>query len=327
MVDIGAQQTGSSTLSGGLPAISRATDQVAGGQRTRRPTLRRRFWLSLAAVVALAGLALALPQATAAPAAASPAAGAAGHRTSTTTAPPAPSTTTPAVTTPPTPTTSVAVPAPVAAPAASPSVAALVAEVEAAGIVPSSTWSWSMGDTAASCGVTSSPGSAAGCTSWSSGNVRTVFAGSPPLALVAHEVANAEVEQYAIPSLLAEVSAAAAGTSWSPTDAVASCLVAHFLGFQDGVAGSWQCPVALAASVAAHIHDTVVTNQITAVCGTASGTASTLTFTASSGTLTVTTPSSTLTAAAGVPVTVSGVGTFTAKDVGGTPTVAGTCLG
>jgi hypothetical protein len=206
-------------------------------------------------------------------------------------------------------------------------VAALVAEVETAGIVPASSWSWSMGDTAAPCGVTSSAGGAAGCTSWSAGVEHTVFSGAPSLALVAHEVANAEVEQFALPALLQGVASAAAGSSWSPTDAVASCLVAHFLGFQDGVAGSWQCPAALAASVADHIHDTLLTTQTTAVCGTTSGLASTLTFTAGSGTLTVTTPSATQTAAAGVPVTVSGVGTFTARDVGGTATVVGVCEG
>jgi hypothetical protein len=154
---------------------------------------------------------------------------------------------------------------------------------------------------------------------------RTVFSGTPSLALVAHEVANAEVEQSALPGLLQEVSSAAAGTSWSPTDAVASCLVAHFMGFQDGAAGSWQCPASLAASVAAHIHDTVVTTETTAVCGTTSGIVSTLTFTAGSGTLTVTTPSTTEAATVGVPVTVSGVGTFTARDDGGTATVVGVC--
>jgi hypothetical protein len=156
---------------------------------------------------------------------------------------------------------------------------------------------------------------------------RTVFSGSPTLALVAHEVANAEVEQFALPALLQQVSADAAGTSWSPTDAVASCLVAHFMGVQDGVAGSWQCPVALASSVADHIHDTVVTTQTTAVCGTTTGVPSTLTFTASAGTLTVTTASTSQTAGAGVPVTVSGVGTFTARDLGGTAGVVGTCEG
>jgi hypothetical protein len=183
-----------------------------------------------------------------------------------------------------------------------------------------------MGDTATACGVVAGTGGA-GCTSWSSGVEHTVFSGSPSLALVAHEVANAEVEQSALPALLQEVGTDAAGTSWSPTDAVASCLVADLMGFQDGVAGSWQCPTALAASVAAHIHDTVVTPQTTAVCGTSTGITSTLTFTANSGTLTVTTPSSVQTAAAGAPVTVSGVGTFTARVVGGTATVAGVCEG
>jgi hypothetical protein len=229
-----------------------------------------------------------------------------------------------------TPATPVAADAPEVATAPQPTVATLVAQVEAAGIVPGATWSWGTGATAATCGVASSADVAAGCTSWSSGAVHTVFAGSPALSLVAHEVANAETEQFALPALLQEVSAAAAGTSWSPTDAVASCLVVHFMGFQDDAAGSWQCPAALAATVAAHIHDTIVTTQSTAVCGTSSGASSTLTFTAGSGTLTVTSPSggsTPQTAGAGIPVTVSGVGTFNARDVGGTSTVSGVCEG
>lgn len=225
----------------------------------------------------------------------------------------------------------VAPPAPATpAPSTVPTVAVLVAQVEAAGIVPGSTWSWSMADAAGRCGITAAPGVAVGCTSWSSGTVQTLFTGSPSLALVAHEVANAETEQYAIPSLLNEVSAAAGGSSWSPTDAVASCLVVHFLGFQDDAAGSWQCPSTLASSVALHIHDTVVTTRTTAVCGTTSGSSSTLTFTADLGALTVTSPSGgsvAQTASAGVPLTVSGVGTFTAIDVGGTVSVAGVCTG
>ncbi len=216
---------------------------------------------------------------------------------------------------------------PATTPVAQPTVAALVSQVEAAGIVPPSSWGWTMGDTAAACGVTASAGGAAGCTSWSSGVERTVFAGSPTLALVAHELGNAETEQSALPTLLQEVGAAAAGSSWSPTDAVASCLVAHFMGFQDDAAGTWQCPSTLAASVAAHIHDTVVTNRTTAVCGTSSGIPSTLTFTASAGTLTVASSTTSQTAGAGVPVTVTGIGTFTATDVGGTSTVVGTCEG
>ena len=240
---------------------------------------------------------------------------------------PASRTPTPAVTTDQTSPAAAAASVPEAIVAPRPSVGSLVTQAETAGIVPPPSWSWSTGDTGASCGVIASAGGAAGCTSWSSGVERTVFAGSPTLALVAHEVANAETEQFALPSLLLEVSTAAAGTSWSPTDAVASCLVAHFLGFQDLVAGSWQCPVALAASVAAHIHDTVVTTTTTAVCGLSSGTSSTLTFTASSGTLTVISPSTSQTAAAGIPVTVSGVGTFTAMDQGGTANVVGFCEG
>jgi hypothetical protein len=206
----------------------------------------------------------------------------------------------------------------------------MVAQVEAAGIIPGPAWSWSTGDTAAQCAFPSGSGQASGCTSWSSGVVRTVFEGTPSLALVAHEVANAETEQYAVPALLNEVGTADAGTSWSPTDAVASCLVAHFLGRQDDAAGAWQCPASMATSVAAHIHDTIVTTQITAICGSTSGVASSLTFSAGTGTLTVTSPaggSTPQSAAIGASVTVSGIGTFTAKDVGGTATVTGICHG
>jgi hypothetical protein len=60
-----------------------------------------------------------------------------------------------------------------------------------------------------------------------------------------------------VPNLLNEVSLADAGSSWSPTDAVASCLVEHFMGFQDDAAGTWQCPASLATVVADNIHDTL----------------------------------------------------------------------
>jgi hypothetical protein len=140
-------------------------------------------------------------------------------------------------------------PAAVTTPAAEPSVAALVAEVEAAGIEPGQSWSWSMGDPATQCGVI--PGNiATACTFGPVGTEQTVFAGSPTLALVAHELANAETRNAVVPSLMTEVATAEAGTSWSPTDAVASCLVEHFMGFQDDAAGTWQCPDALAALVA-----------------------------------------------------------------------------
>ena len=145
----------------------------------------------------------------------------------------------------------------VAATAATPvsgSVAALVAEVEASGMEPGSNWTWTMGDTATYCGPIS--GSGTGCTYGEAGLEHTTFAGTPTLALVAHELANAETQNDAVPSLLKEVADAAAGTSWSPTDAVASCLVEHFMGFQDNAAGTWQCPAALATTVAEHIHDT-----------------------------------------------------------------------
>jgi len=237
---------------------------------------------------------------------------------------------TPTVTTDLTPVTAVVASTPATTPTPMPSVATLVAQVEAAGIVPGPTWGWSMGDTAALCGITPAVGIATGCTSWSSGVERTVFAGSPSLELVAHEVANAETEQSAVPTLLNEVGTAAAGTSWSPTDAVASCLVVHFLGFQDDAAGSWQCPASLASSVSIHIHDTIASTQTTAICGTTSGTSSVLTFTASSGTLSVTSPSGGLTpqvASAGAPVTVTGIGTFTASVLGGTATLVGVCEG
>jgi hypothetical protein len=146
-----------------------------------------------------------------------------------------------------------AVAAPVAAPVAGSAVAALVSQVEASGIEPGSNWSWSMGDTATHCGAMIGDGT--GCTYGSGGLEYSVFAGSPTLALVAHELANAETQNDAVPSLLSQVAAAAGGTTWSPTDGVASCLVAHFMGFQDGVAGTWQCPAVLASTVAADIHD------------------------------------------------------------------------
>jgi hypothetical protein len=147
-------------------------------------------------------------------------------------------------------------PKPVVAPAvATPSIATLVAEVEAAGMEPGSNWSWTMGDTASHCGVISGAGT--GCTFGAAGLEHTIFAGSPTLALVAHELANAETQNDAVPSLLNEVAAAEDGTSWSPTDAVASCLVEHFMGFQDNSAGTWQCPAELASVVATNIHDTI----------------------------------------------------------------------
>jgi len=151
-----------------------------------------------------------------------------------------------AVAPPPVPTVPVAV--------AQPSIATLVTEAEASGVDPGSNWTWSMGDPATHCGVISGTGT--GCTYGEAGREYTIFAGTPTLALVAHEIGNAETQNDAIPSLLSEVAATASGTSWSPTDAVASCLVAHFMGFQDDAAGSWQCPAALAAVVADHIHDT-----------------------------------------------------------------------
>lgn len=110
-----------------------------------------------------------------------------------------------------------------------------------------------MGITATHCGVITGAGT--GCTYGAGGLEYSIFTGTPTLALVAHELANAETQNDAVPSLLNEVAAAAAGTSWSPTDAVASCLVEHFMGFQDNAAGTWQCPPTLAAFVASNIHD------------------------------------------------------------------------
>ena len=133
-------------------------------------------------------------------------------------------------------------------------VAELVSAVGATGIEPGPTWSWTMGDTATQCGAI--PGNVGtGCTSGAAGAARTVFSGSPTLALVAHEMANAEVENDAVPSLMSEVATAEAGTSWSTIDAAATCLVVHFMGFQDQAAGAWECPAALASVVADHIHD------------------------------------------------------------------------
>ena len=174
--------------------------------------------------------------------------------TTTTTVPAAPTTVATTATTTPKATPVPAVTA--TAVVALPSVATLVAEVESAGVDPGPGWSWSTGDTAVECGVVAAPDVSTGCTFGPAGGVRTVFSGTPTLALVAHELANAETENDAVPSLLAMVSAAEAGTSWSSIDAVATCLVEHFLGFQDAAAGSWQCPAALAATVAAGIHGT-----------------------------------------------------------------------
>jgi 3D (Asp-Asp-Asp) domain-containing protein len=220
--------------------------------------------------------------------------------------------------------------APVTTPDTEPPVTTLIAEVEAAGVDPGPNWSWRMGDTSTECGAITDGGGATGCTSWASGAEKTVFSGSPSLALVAHELANAEAENDAVPSLLSQVAAAEGGTSWSATDAVASCLVEHFLGFQDNAAGTWQCPGALANLVADEIHETVTTTNTTATCGTTSGITSTLTFTGSAGTLTVTAPapgSAPEVVAAGTPVTVSGIGSFTAVDQGGTISETGACAG
>ncbi len=213
-------------------------------------------------------------------------------------------------------------------PATGPSVATLVAEVEASGIDPGSSWTWSMGDPSAQCHFVPGTSVGSGCTFGAAGSAQSVFAGAPSLALVAHELANAETENDAVPSLMNEVNTAEAGTSWSPIDAVASCLVEHFMGFQDDAAGSWQCSAGLAAVVAENIHDTVVTTEMTSICGTKSGIVSTLIFTGTTGTLTVTGPAvgaPPQTVAEGTPVTVSGIGTFTAIDHGGAIDQTGKC--
>jgi hypothetical protein len=170
-------------------------------------------------------------------------------------APSAPSTTVAPPTTAPVVPTTAPAPAPTTAAPEIAVVTSLVAEVEADGIDPGPTWTWTMGDPSSLCGAIPEPGAGTGCTSGAPGEAKTVFAGTPNLALVAHEMANAETENDAVPSLLSTVTEAEAGTSWSPIDAVASCLVAHFMGFQDNAAGTWQCPSALASFVATNIHD------------------------------------------------------------------------
>jgi hypothetical protein len=185
-----------------------------------------------------------------------------------------------------------------------------------------------MGDPSIPCGATPSNGVGSGCTFGAAGSARSVFSGSPSLALIAHELANAETENDAVPGLVSEVSTAEVGASWSPIDAVASCLVEHFMGFQDEAAGTWQCPAGLATVVAEHIHDTVTTSVMTLTCGTNSGIVSMLTFTGTGGPLTVTAPtigSAPQTVVAGTPVDVSGIGAFTATDEGGAINQTGSC--
>ena len=138
-------------------------------------------------------------------------------------------------------------------------VAALVARVESSGIAPGPTWSWSLGDTSRCGSIPGANNVGTGCTSGAAGSVTTVFAGTPALALVAHEVANAETENYAVPALVDLVVRDGGSASWSPIDAVASCLVVHYLGFQDGAAGPWACPASLADTVAANIHNAAFT--------------------------------------------------------------------
>lgn len=316
------------------------------GRASRRP---RKILLLLLAVILAAGAALAIDQPGGTPSLqASPGANASGahtidppssHGHTSTATPPTTSASTPTTTTTaPTPTAPApapkaetaaeTAPASVSPPAVGPSVGSLVAEVEASGIDPGANWKWSLGDPSAQCDVKTSNSLGSGCTFGAAGAAQTVFSGSPSLALVAHELANAETENDAVPSLVNEVDTAEAGRSWSSIDAVASCLVEHYMGFQDGAAGTWQCPAGLAEIVAENIHDTVVTTQMTSTCGTKSGVVSTLTFTGTAGTLTVTAPAAGAapeTVVAGTPVTVSGMGTFTAIDHGGAIDQAGAC--
>ena len=232
----------------------------------RRAGIRTTAVVALALALVVTALTLAIGGLTGAP----PAQAAPTAATAATVVPAVPTTTTtvvPAVATPSTTTTPVVAPAAtvpatvpttvpvVAAPApATVDVAALVAQVEASGIDPGPTWTWSYGDTS-SCGAIPGTNVGTGCTSGAAGSVTTLFAGAPGLLLVAHELANDETENYAVPNLVALVARSEGGTSWSPIDAVASCLVVHFLGVQDDAAGSWACPADLAGVVAAGIHD------------------------------------------------------------------------
>jgi hypothetical protein len=250
-----------SRLLGGL-------DRIPSGRRAHR---RRWIIVVLVAVILLAAPAVAarplgLLGGTQAARASTPPAGAAApvhnrpaERAPSALTPPASASTITTAPAPTTTTTAPTAPAPASTPAApvptNAPIAALVAEVEASGVDPGPTWSWTLGDTATQCGVIPGNGAGTGCTFGAAGAAQTVFSGSPSLALVAHELANAETENDAIPSLMNEVAQAEAGTAWTPIDAVASCLVEHFMGFQDGAAGTWQCPVALATVVAANIHD------------------------------------------------------------------------
>jgi hypothetical protein len=250
-----------SRLLGGL-------DRIPSGRRAHR---RRWIIVVLVAVILLAAPAVAarplgLLGGTQAARASTPPAGAAApvhnrpaERAPSAVTPPASASTITTTPAPTTTTTAPTAPAPAPTPAApvptNAPIAALVAEVEASGVDPGPTWSWTLGDTATQCGVIPGNGAGTGCTFGAAGAAQTVFSGSPSLALVAHELANAETENDAIPSLMNEVAQAEAGTAWTPIDAVASCLVEHFMGFQDGAAGTWQCPVALATVVAANIHD------------------------------------------------------------------------
>ena len=330
MVEERGQVAGAADSNGACNTDSRTFGHRRSGSSVR---LHRRGWLTGTAIVAAAAAALlvavspfgATARATARPGS-TPAATArpstAMHRVALKDTP-APARATVASTPVPVATTTTTT-----LPVVDPPIASWVGEVEASGIVPPPGWTWTVGTVPTSCGGAVAPGHGTGCTSWSSGVESTVFEGPVTLALVAHEIANAETEAYAIPTLLGEVQTAAGGSSWSATDAVATCLVAHFLGIQDQAAGSWQCPDPLATVVATHIHDVVVTNRIVATCGVASGEASTLTFDAGGGSLTVSGPSATTapqTAAPGASVTASGIGTFTVDDVGGVPHLDGVC--
>ena len=82
-----------------------------------------------------------------------------------------------------------------------------------------------------------------------------MFAGSPNLALVAHELANAETQNDAVPTLMNEVATAEGRDFVVPyrRRGVLPGRAVH--GVPNDAAGTWQCPAALGAEVAAHIHD------------------------------------------------------------------------
>ena len=129
-------------------------------------------------------------------------------------------------------------------PAATPAVATWWPRSRPAGIDPGPNWSWSIGDTAT--GAAPSPVTARHRLHLRGGRAgHHGFRRLAALALVAHELANAETENDAVP-------ACDPGHGGGSRDVMVPdrrrglCLVAHFMGFQDDAAGPWQCPAALA---------------------------------------------------------------------------------